>query len=520
VPSGTRVVKTFTSSSTFTPPAATSSTNPLLCDVVVTGSGGGGAGGTPSGSLFGGGGGNAGQSLAATMAVTGSVSVTVGAAGGAGGQGASGSAGNASSFGALSATGGTGGTISAAPRTATSLMPTSSAGGLPNGGRLYVMAGGSTTLGATSPDGVTWTSMTMPSATAWPAIGYGNGLFLAITDASSTGYATSPNGVTWTARSFPVPPTTTSWGSTSVQYGNGRWLVLGYTGVTATVYVMSSTDGINWVFGTLPNPGASNYWQYARFAGDYFWAFQGLTATTIASSPDGITWTSVGMPANAVWTDVAYGNRTYLVTAQGTSTAGTSTDGFINVSTTRTLPASTLGYAVHNGTNFIVTPVTGTSSAYSADGASWNSISLPISPTTAWTPPVVADGRVIIADSGGSRVCYLDTTSWTATSAGALPSTYTWKMPAARSAFSAVAPAVLTSTTSTTPSGGAAGNTATSGDGGAGGNLLPPTATSTATSAAATAGQVPGAGGGGGGVGATSGAAGGAGLVTVSYYQP
>ena len=58
------------------------------------------------------------------------------------------------------------------------------------------MATGSTTTGnQSSPDGITWTARTLPSAIAWTGLAYGLGLGVAV-GTGAAGVATSPDGTT------------------------------------------------------------------------------------------------------------------------------------------------------------------------------------------------------------------------------------------------------------------------------------------------------------------------------------
>ena len=53
----------------------------------------------------------------------------------------------------------------------------------------------SSSAGAYSDDGITWTETTLPEEKSWKSLVYGNGKFYAF--ASSDTYATSEDGINW-----------------------------------------------------------------------------------------------------------------------------------------------------------------------------------------------------------------------------------------------------------------------------------------------------------------------------------
>ena len=59
-----------------------------------------------------------------------------------------------------------------------------------------------TTSAASSTDGITWTLRTMPNASYWYGVTYGNGTFVAVAY-TSTSAASSTDGITWTLRTMP-----------------------------------------------------------------------------------------------------------------------------------------------------------------------------------------------------------------------------------------------------------------------------------------------------------------------------
>lgn len=81
-----------------------------------------------------------------------------------------------------------------------------------------------------------WVDLTMPSNAQWVSIVYGNGLWVAFISGSS-GYATSPDGTTWTSRS--LPSQTTADFSNKAFFANGKFYYV--AGNNDTLY--SSTTG-------------------------------------------------------------------------------------------------------------------------------------------------------------------------------------------------------------------------------------------------------------------------------------
>lgn len=135
-------------------------------------------------------------------------------------------------------------------------------------------------------------------------------------------------GNTWTTRTLPA-----SFVVNSITFGNGKFVVVG-----AAKGIFTSTDGISW---TTQNNGNQNSPELRSviFDGSQFVAAgglgfnQGLTSPLIATSPDGVTWTSRTwtVPANQPETqlnDLLFSNN--MLTAVGANgTIITSADGGI-----------------------------------------------------------------------------------------------------------------------------------------------------------------------------------------------
>jgi hypothetical protein len=253
------------------------------------------------------------------------------------------------------------------------------------GGRYVALRSGSTT-GATSEDGVNWTSQTslMPSTANWSAMTAGLfddnstvgkvSKFVAVagTSANTTG-AYSSDGITWTATSMQTSATwvdvafgkqkfvavssdvttvrisndgenwdqtgtLTTTGFTAIAYGKNRFVAI-KSGTNVTNYATSTTVTGTWTAGTLPS---SSNWNSIAYGNNRFVAISSTSGTIAAYSLDGITWTASTLPATAVWTKVTYGQGVFLAVST-TTAAATSPDGV--TWTTRTTSTAASGFS-------------------------------------------------------------------------------------------------------------------------------------------------------------------------------
>jgi len=311
--------------------------------------------------------------------------------------------------------------------------------------RFVAVASGGTAA-AYSLNGTTWTnSSALPASATWNNVSYGNGIYYAV--ATGSVGATSEDGITWTSRStaFATPtitatskdiigsftastlPQTGYW--TNVLWTGSKFVAVGHNNVD-TGYAASSTDGATWTNVTIPSPGGlyeytaiayngsnkyvafinssrnivtstdgvswtaqttngtnnlptARAWTDAVFGGTRFVVVGSGGANPIAYSTDGTTWTT-GTLANTTWTSVAYGQPSataYFVAVSATQAASYSIDG-ITWTTGNTLPSSDVWSSVAFGnTRFVTvagdTATATTKAAYSTDGTTWTAATMP-----------------------------------------------------------------------------------------------------------------------------------------------
>jgi len=205
------------------------------------------------------------------------------------------------------------------------------------------------TVKYSSNHGVTWTTGTMPVADYWSGVAFFNNAFIAVAGGDggfSTHTAISTNGTTWTA--------------------GGALPNLAWNNIAG---------------GTI---GATNYWIAINSS-----AVQSQTSNTAAySTNNGTSWTSITLPNNVYWSNIAYGNSTFVITAGGNfkqgsfsgssdSTAAYSTNGTSFTSASLSAASNWTGITYYGGSFFVVSSSGGTTATVSTDGINWSS------PTTA-----------------------------------------------------------------------------------------------------------------------------------------
>ncbi len=198
--------------------------------------------------------------------------------------------------------------------------------------------------------------------------------------------ATTTDGYSWTSGSMPSFPSTLWYG---LCWDGSKFLAVSANNNK----VATSVNGLSWtVTGTLP---ATMYWLDVAWNGTVFCAIgegpsgQSSPTTVAATSIDGITWTQRTMPASRLWTRILWNGSVFCALAQSSSTCATSSDGI--TWTSGSIPA---GFQVSlnneiawNGSVFcIVDYFSSNSAAISANGLSWTEIALPdVSDDPVWS---------------------------------------------------------------------------------------------------------------------------------------
>lgn len=182
---------------------------------------------------------------------------------------------------------------------------------------LFVAAAnnGTTDRIATSPDGLTWTRRTTPSALSFVNVGYGPGVALAV-GLSGLCYR-STDCITWASVAMPSG----TWNA--VTWGAGLFVAVGSAGVQQ---VATSPDGITWTLRSHPN---TRFWDGIAWNGSEFIAVAAGNTTLMGmASPDGITWTDRPIPGGSNgWRDIGWAAGLWVAVGDGSPSIITSTDG-------------------------------------------------------------------------------------------------------------------------------------------------------------------------------------------------
>jgi hypothetical protein len=201
-------------------------------------------------------------------------------------------------------------------------------------GKFVAVAGDGNNF-AYSTNGTTWTLGTFPtfgdsSTNEWTSITYGKGQFVAVANSANVA-ATSPDGITWTIRIMDAIDDRSNVDWVSVVYGRGRFVAMSSQGNIAY-----SFNGIDWDGSEMPTQDGSTMmsWKKIRYGQGLFFAvcdtggaFIGGDPTAgpttyAATSDDGIHWAPKILANSSNWKAVAFGNP-YL--EAGDSTVGKNT---------------------------------------------------------------------------------------------------------------------------------------------------------------------------------------------------
>lgn len=171
---------------------------------------------------------------------------------------------------------------------------------------LFVAVGSS--ICSTSPDGINWTQRTFTGIND-PNVAYGAGLFVAVQSSTSgtpsNSYRTSPDGITWTTRNLPNNPTNYIWGGVKWDARSGLFILVTNLDAGAATWlnvIYTSMDGITWKWSSY-GPAAADNSSIQPF-GDKWYVMSGaslLTTETRAQYVAGTTfgWELVGLKGRA-----------------------------------------------------------------------------------------------------------------------------------------------------------------------------------------------------------------------------
>lgn len=235
--------------------------------------------------------------------------------------------------------------------------------------------------GLSSDDAVNWVTRTMPLQ-QWLDVDWSPtlNLFCAVSDgATGFGAATSPDGITWTLRATP-----------NRQWSAVRWFAkvgLFVAGAVSgglfadTQRVMTSPDGINWTPRTTPLSGGGAVGLYRASTSPLRIVFSSRANFGQIYSDDGLTWAfNTDGLAGTAWANISYGSGLGLWTSSGgTSNMNRSPTG-INPWTGGVSTKSVEGLAYSIDLNMFVggnTSTANTQMLYSFNGINWTLASTP-----------------------------------------------------------------------------------------------------------------------------------------------
>jgi len=171
-------------------------------------------------------------------------------------------------------------------------------------------------IAATSTDGISWASLTVPSLT-YSDVAYGDGVWIAISTGGNQA-ARSTNGTTWASLSLPEGA---DW--SGIAFGKGKFVAVAQSDSNLCDTVYSSDLGVTWNTGSFVGGCKS-----IAFGNNRFVAVSGGYAGAEDSfiSFDGINWLSGRIPT-ANWQSVTYGQGLFFAVNNDQSFAAKSTDG-------------------------------------------------------------------------------------------------------------------------------------------------------------------------------------------------
>jgi hypothetical protein len=227
------------------------------------------------------------------------------------------------------------------------------------GNNTWLAVGTNSTVLAKSTDGLTWSSITMPTSAAWTGIAYGVGYWVTVASGGATAQYSNSDGLSWKASTLPSSAT---W--THVVYGNGAFVTID-AGAASQKAAYSIDYGKTWASATLPS---AQTWTSIAYGGNIFVAI--ATGGTVAcySTDGGATWTASVLPRSTTWSSVAYGNGRFVAVSSTTGTAAYSFDGITWNASLYNVAASEIAYG--QGV-FVALAQSSTTGYTTEDGQRW-----------------------------------------------------------------------------------------------------------------------------------------------------
>jgi hypothetical protein len=261
---------------------------------------------------------------------------------------------------------------------------------------------------ATSTDGITFTSKTGPSLSAWSSICYAKdiNIFTAIASSApalASYIMTSSDGSLFTNRAAPAGGSQ-AWQSVCRANDIGLTLAVANNATTNTSQILISVDSVTWAL--APNaPGqGTQAWQSVCRAGEinlFVAVAKNATSNTsqIMTSTMGTNWRFQTSPVGSMsWLSVAWAPPISTLVAVGSgSNIMTSNDAITwSASLTPITSGTNVWTSVAWSTVYdeFVTVSSGGPIAYSSDGVSWSLSSQEISNTSSWTSVVFGNSRL------------------------------------------------------------------------------------------------------------------------------
>lgn len=226
---------------------------------------------------------------------------------------------------------------------------------------------------AYNPLGAVYTSRTsLPSTAVWYCAAWNGSRWVVVCQSSPAGTPTtktawSTDAITWNAVAL---------GTTSRMQNvvwDGTYFVA--TGNAAEEFY--STDGTSWTLAT----GATTQQNFIHSATNGAGTTVAVAYTTLGNNlkytTNGTSWTQITVGSSQRLVSIAYGNSIWVVTLGATgNSVYTSSDGITWTLQSGVLPA-TAWFGLVYGTKFVAVPNTSTTGAYSTNGTSWTSMTVP-----------------------------------------------------------------------------------------------------------------------------------------------